>query len=515
MTQDSNLPDDGIDRAKLKLTFVAVASVLLLASLGQTVVTTALPIIVGDLGGLDQMAWVITAYLMAATVGAPVFGKLGDLYGRKKVLQIGIGVFLAGSLISALSGSIWMLVAGRFVQGLGGGGLIVVSMATVADVVPPRQRGRYQGILGSVFGLSTVIGPLAGGFIVQHFHWSWMFLLNLPLGLIAFTILAIVLDSLPPRRKPVIDYLGAGLLTVSLSLAVIIASLGGNPVPWTSPVMMALIVALVVAFGAFIAAEHRAQEPILPLQLFRINNFVVSNTVGTIIGVAMFGTITFVPMFMQVVKGMSPAASGLFVFPMMLGMISTSTLSGIFMSRTGRYRILPIWSTLLLAVAMGALSRLSPDTPNWTIVACVLAAGIGIGPVMGVGVTAIQNAVPVSMVGVGTASANMFRLIGGSLGTSLFGAIFAHGLTRELGGALGGASPRALSAQTIAAMEPELQARVAEGIAHALQPVFLIGAAMACLACLVALLMVELPLADRIPAREAKAPEGPAGVPAE
>ncbi|WP_425052135.1 MDR family MFS transporter [Psychromarinibacter sp. S121] len=512
MSQDLHTHPDGVDRAKLKLTFLAVVSVLLLASLGQTVVTTALPIIVGELGGLDQITWVITAYLMAATVGAPVFGKLGDLYGRKRVLQIGIGVFLVGSLLSAAAGTIWMLVLGRFVQGLGGGGLIVVSMATVADVVPPRQRGRYQGILGSVFGFSTVIGPLAGGFIVQHFHWSWMFLLNIPLGLLAFTILAIVLESLPPRRKPVIDYAGAGLLAATLSLAVVIASIGGNPVPWTSPVMLALYAALAVAFGAFITAEYRAKEPVLPLQLFRINNFVVSNTVGTIIGVAMFGTITFVPMFMQVVKGLSPAASGLFIFPMMLGMITASTLSGIFMSRTGRYRILPVFSTLLLAVAMGALSTLSPSTPNWMIVVCVLAAGIGIGPVMGVGVTAIQNSVPGHMVGVGTASANMFRLIGGSLGTALFGAIFAHGLTRELGSALGGANPRGLTAQAIAAMDPELQAQVGLGIAHALQPVFLIGAVMACLACLVALLMVELPLSDRVPDRNS---DEPAAVPAE
>ncbi|MDF0599812.1 MDR family MFS transporter [Psychromarinibacter sp. C21-152] len=498
-------PPEGVDRARFRLVFLAIASVLFLASLGQTVVTTALPIIVGELGGLDQIAWVITAYLAAATVAAPVFGKLGDLYGRKRILQVGIGVFLLGSLISALSPNIWVLVAGRFVQGAGGGGLIVVSMATIADVVPPRQRGKYQGLMGAVFGVSTVVGPLAGGFIVQHLHWSWMFLANLPLGLLAFGIIAAVLDGLPPRRIPVLDYAGAVLLTVSLSLAVIIASTGGDLVPWTSPVMWALIAALVAAFGAFIAAERRAAEPILPLELFRVNNFVVSNTVGLITGVAMFGTITFLPMFMQVVKGLSPAMSGLFIFPMMLGMITASATAGQIMSRTGKYRMLPVWSTMLLAVAMGLMASLTTGTPNGLIAAYTAMAGIGIGPVMGVGVTAIQNAVPVGMVGVGTASANMFRLIGGSLGTAIFGAIFAYGLTRELGGVLGGANPRGLSAQTIAGMDPAVQARVAEGIAQALQPVFLIGAVMACLACLVALMMVELPLSDRMP-EEARHP---------
>lgn len=487
------------DGAKLKLVLVAVASVLFLASLGQTVVTTALPIIVGELGGLDQITWVITAYLLAATVGAPVFGKLGDLFGRKAILQVGIGVFLAGSLICALSPNLWMLVAGRFVQGLGGGGLIVVSMATVADVVPPRQRGRYQGLLGAVFGLSTVIGPLAGGFIVQHVHWSWMFLANLPLGLVALVILVAVLDTPAPRRRAAIDYSGAALLTAFLSLAVVIASIGGNPLPWTDPGMLILVLAAISALGAFVFAESRAAEPILPLPLFRVNNFVVSNIVGLITGVAMFGTITFIPMFMQVVKGLSPAASGLFIFPMMLGMIFASAMAGQIMSRTGRYRMLPVWSTLLLAAAMWLLSGIGPGTPNWRLAVYVALAGLGIGPVMGVGVTAIQNAVPQAMVGVGTASANMFRLIGGSLGTALFGAIFAHGLARDLGTTLAGTGPRSLSAQQIAAMDPALRLQVTEAIAQALQPVFVIGAAMACLASFVALMIVELPLSDHMP----------------
>lgn len=502
MAEQSPTAADGIDYAKLRLVFAAVCSVLFLASMGQTVVTTALPIIVGELGGLDQITWVITAYLLAATVGAPVFGKLGDLYGRKIVLQSGIGVFLLGSLVCASAGTLWMLVAGRVVQGLGGGGLIVVSMATIADFVPPRQRGRFQGYLGGVFGLSTVVGPLAGGFVVEHFSWEWIFLANLPLGLLAFIVLAVVLETPAPKGKQGLDYAGAILLAALLSLAVMIASLGGTTVPWSSPTMLVLFLGAALALAGFVFAEARSREPILPLPLFRINNFVVSNCVGFITGTAMFGTITFVPMFMQVVKGMSPGTSGLFIFPMMLGMIGASTGAGQIMSRTGRYKYLPVVSTLLLGASMTCMAMVTAQTPNLLIALFVFAAGLGIGPVMGVGVTAIQNAVPMTMVGVGTASANMFRLIGGSIGTALFGAIFASGLSRELGPVteqLGGLDPRGLTAQVIAKMDPSTQALVSDGIAAALHPVFWIAAVMGCIASVVSLLLTEHPLQDGMP----------------
>ena len=499
-------PDSAPDSARVRLIVLAAASVLFLASLGQTVVTTALPTILSDLGGLSQITWVITAYLMAATVGSPVLGKLGDLFGRKAVLQVGIGVFLVGSVLCALAPNLWALVAGRAVQGLGGGGLIVVSMAAVADAVPPRQRGRYQGMLGSVFGVSTVIGPLAGGFIVQHAPWEWLFLMNVPLGLAALAALSYGLPSAGTRKRPSIDYTGAGSLALVLSLAVISASLGGSIFAWSSPEMMGMIAAVLLALAVFIYVETRAKEPILPLQLFRINNFVVSNTVGLIVGTAMFGTITFVPFFMQVVKGMSPALSGMFTFPMMVGIIGASFASGQVMMRTGRYRLLPVFSTMLLAVAMISLATTGPDTPNWRVVISMIMTGLGIGPVMGVSVTAIQNAVPLSMVGIGTASANMFRLIGGSVGTAIFGAIFAMGLTRQLGGMLGGTNPRALSKEMIAAMDPATRDAVINGIASALHPVFWIAAVMACIACVVSLLMVERPLEDRMPMPANRAP---------
>ena len=499
MTESIPSSPDQPEPRRLVAIFLAVSAVLFLASLGQTVVTTALPVILGDLGGLDQITWVITAYLMAATVSAPVFGKLGDLLGRKVMMQAGIGIFLAGSVLCAAAPELWVLVVGRFVQGLGGGGLIVSSMATVADSVSPRERGRYQGILGSVFGLSTVVGPLAGGFIVQHFPWQWIFLINVPLGLAALTVLTIAVGRSPKRERVSIDYAGAATLTAVLSLTVLTASLGGSVLPWGSPLMVALVVAVLAALALFIRIESRSEEPILPLQLFRINNFVVSNSVGLIVGVTMFGTITFVPFFMQVVKGMSPAASGLFVFPMMAGLIGASTLAGQIMARTGQYRMLPVASTALLALALVSMALTDAHTPNWWIAVTMVLVGLGIGPTMGVGVTAIQNAVPPQMMGIGTASANMFRLIGGSVGTAAFGAIFAAGLQRQLGGVLAGGSPRGLTNEMIMAMDPEMQEIVTQGIAAALHPVFWIACVMALLACGISLLMIELPLQDKVP----------------
>ncbi|MEM8729621.1 MAG: MDR family MFS transporter [Pseudomonadota bacterium] len=491
---------------RLLAVFLAVSAVLFLASLGQTVVTTGLPVILSDLGGLDQITWVITAYLMAATVGAPVFGKLGDLFGRRIVMQAGIAVFLVGATICALAPDLWVLVAGRFIQGFGGGGLITSSMAAVADNVSPRERARYQGILGSVFGLSTVVGPLAGGFIVQHFDWQWIFWLNLPLGAAAWAVLVWAAAPSPRRDSVTIDYAGAAALTAVLSLTVLAASLGGTIVPWGSLWMMVLFAAILAALWCFVRIEQRAVEPILPLHLFYINNFVVANSVGLIVGVTMFGTITFVPFFMQVVKGLSPASSGLFVFPMMAGLIVSSALAGQVMARTGRYRMLPVVSTALLALGLAALALMTAQTPNGWIVAMMILVGLGIGPTIGIGVTAIQNAVPPDMVGIGTASANMFRLIGGAVGTAAFGAIFAAEFQAQLVGLLD-AAPRGLTKEMIAAMEPVLQESVRAGIAAALHPVFWIACGLACLACLVSLSMIELPLRDDGPAAGDAAPQ--------
>ncbi|MGR3500381.1 MAG: MDR family MFS transporter [Limimaricola soesokkakensis] len=479
-----------------RLAIWAVAVTLFVASTGQTIVSTALPVITADLGGLNRMTWVVTAYLLASTVGAPIFGKLGDLFGRKAVMQAGLGVFTLGALICGVAPSMEVLIAGRAVQGLGGGGLIVVAMAVVADLLPPRERSRVQGALGGVFGLSTVVGPLVGGFLVQSLGWHWIFFANLPVVAVAWVVLQSALRGRAPGARPRIDVAGAALLTATLSGLVLVTSMGGTVLGWGEPAMLALIGATLASLMGFLFVESRAVEPILPLSLFRLNAVAVVNAAGLLVGMAMFGTITFLPLYLQVVQGVSPVLSGMFLLPMMGGLIGASMVSGRVMGRTGRYKALPVASTALLALAMLGLSRLGPETPLWQVVALMTATGLGIGPMMSVGVAAIQNAVPRSMLGVGTASANMFRLIGGSLSTSIFGAVFGAGLAQNLAGRVEGAGLGTISRDSVMALDPQLRETVLAGFAAALDPIFLLAAGIATLAFAVTLLLREVPLAE-------------------
>ena len=481
--------------ARTGLVLVAVGATLLFASLGQTIVSTAMPVMVAELGGVDHITWVITAYLLASTIGAPVSGKLGDLYGRKAVIQGGILVFVAGAVICGMAQSMGMLIAGRAVQGLGGGGLIVVSMAVVADVLPPRDRGKAQGLLGAVFGVSTVIGPLIGGFLVEALSWHWIFFANLPVGLFAFLVLGAALETPVRGARKALDFAGAGLLATILSVAVLGSNLGGTVLPWGSAQFLGLVALGIAAFLGFVLVERRAEEPILPLGLFRNNTFLVVNSVGFMVGVAMFGTITFIPLYLQVVQGVSPAVSGLFLTPMMAGLIASSTGAGLIMARTGRYKLMPVISTALLAVAMMMLSTITEGTSLWVVASAMVFVGLGLGPVFSIGVAAIQNAVPREMLGVGTASANMFRLIGGSVGTAAFGALFGSGLSENLAGVLPGeGSIRSIGADTVVSLPPEAAAQVQHGFAMALHPIFWIAAAVALAACVISMRLRELPL---------------------
>ncbi|MDT0682663.1 MDR family MFS transporter [Roseicyclus sp. F158] len=484
------------------MVLAAVALSLLFASLGQTIVSTALPIIAADLGGIDNLTWLITAYLLASTVAAPVSGKLGDLFGRKAVMQGAIAIFVVGAVIAGLAPSMGVLIAGRAVQGLGGGSLIVVSMAVVGDVLPPRDRGKAQGILGAVFGVSTVLGPLIGGFLVEALSWHWIFFVNMPVGALAFVVIAAALETPAPGIRPRIDYAGAASLAAFLSAIVLIANMGGSAVPWVSGTMALLLAIAVGALVGFVAAERRASQPILPLELFGNNTFLVVNGVGFFVGVAMFGTITFMPLYLQVVQGVTPTVSGLFLLPMMGGLIAASTAAGQLMSRTGRYKLLPIISTAILAVSLLTMTVLSSETPLWVIAAGMLGIGLGLGPVFSVGVAAIQNAVPPQMLGVGTASANMFRLIGGSIGTAAFGAIFASGLSANIAGHISGdlsGGVRSVSAEMVASLPAADRVTVLEGFSNALHPIFFAGAVLAILACLLSLRLRELPLGTTLP----------------
>jgi EmrB/QacA subfamily drug resistance transporter len=483
------------------LIITAVAVVLLLASLGQTIVSTALPTIVGELGGLDHLTWVVTAYLLSSTVVAPIYGKLGDLYGRKIVLQVAIVIFLTGSVLSGFANSMTVLIISRALQGLGGGGLMVVAMTVVADVIPPRERAKVQGVFGGVFSLSTIVGPLLGGFIVEHFSWHWIFFVNLPLGLLALGVISVAFRVRPAHQLHKIDYLGAVLLTAGLSAIVLFTSLGGSTLPWGSMPIVSLIALAVICLIAFVFVEQRAAEPVLPLTLFRNDIFTVASSVLFIVGLSMFGSITFLPLFLQVAKGISPTESGLQLLPMMLGLLGASTLAGQVMGRTGRYKLLPILGTAVMTVGLLLLSTMTADTNPLLISLFMFIVGAGIGPVMTVGVTATQNAVSRDILGVATAGATLFRQIGGSIGVSVFGAIFSNRLAAEMAGLIPGTSEgtaHSISASMVASLPPEIRGPVLAAFANALHPVFYVASGAGFIAFCLSWLLREIPLASSV-----------------
>ncbi len=466
--------------SRRRLIFGALLLVLFVASLDQTIVSTALPTIVGDLGGLQHLSWVVTAYLLASTVVAPLYGKLGDLYGRKRVLQVALVLFLAGSALCGLAQSMPQLIAFRAVQGLGGGGLIVVTMAVVGDLVAPRDRGRYQGLFGGVFGVSTVAGPLLGGFFVDNLSWRWIFYINLPLGAVALAVISAAFRSPQTTERHRVDYLGTVVLAAGLSGIILYTSLGGTTYPWDAPGMLAAIVGGVALLALFPLVESRATDPILPLELFRSETFRTTGAIGFIIGFALFGSVTFVPLYLQVVKGHSPTESGLLMTPMMVGLLVTGIASGLLISRYGRYRPFPIVGTALATAGLYLLSRLGVSTPTREAALYLLILGLGLGLTMQVLVLAAQNAVDHRLLGVATSGASLARQIGGSIGVSVFGAIFTNRLGRELAQRLppGVHAPTHGSPAVVHHLPPVIHAAYIAAYATALHPVFLTAAAV-------------------------------------
>ena len=414
-----------ISHDKVLVIFGGLLLVMLLAALDSTIVATALPTIVNELGGLAHLSWVVTAYLLAQTIVTPIYGKLGDLYGRKRVLQVAIVLFLIGSALCGLSQSMMHLIIFRGIQGLGGGGLMVTTQAVVGDIIPPRQRGRYQGIFGAAFGVASVAGPLLGGYFTSNLTWRWIFYINLPLGILALVVLAATLPAQSSFKRHAIDYLGAGLLAASLAALILVTDLGGDAYSFSSPLMIGLSVVAVVGLIGFIVVERHAAEPILPLRLFRIRDVWVTSAVGLIIGFALLGSVTYLPLFLQIVKGMSPTESGLRMIPLMGGTLFTSILSGQIASRTGRYKIFPIIGTTMVTIALFLISKMTAETTNLTIALLMLLLGFGLGFVMQMLIIAVQNAVEYHDLGVATSNAILFRFVGGSLGTALLGAILA------------------------------------------------------------------------------------------
>ncbi|WP_405947676.1 MFS transporter [Streptomyces prunicolor] len=413
---------------------------LLLAALDQTIVSTALPTIVSDLGGLEHLSWVVTAYLLASTAATPLWGKLGDQYGRKRLFQIAIVIFLIGSALCGAAQNMPQLIGFRALQGLGGGGLIVLSMAIVGDVVSPRERGRYQGLFGAVFGATSVLGPLLGGLFTEHLSWRWVFYINLPVGVVALAVIATALHIPRKSTRHVIDYLGTFLIAAVATCLVLVASLGGTTWGWGSPQIIGLAVLGVVLIAAFVAVERRAAEPVLPLKLFRVRTFTLAAVISFIVGFAMFGAMTYLPTFLQVVQGITPTMSGVHMLPMVFGMLLSSTGSGQVVSRTGRWKVFPIAGTGITALGLLLLHRLDENSSTAEMSAYFFVFGLGLGLVMQVLVLIVQNAVSYEDLGVATSGATFFRSIGASFGVAIFGTVFASRLGDKLTDALRGTS---------------------------------------------------------------------------
>lgn len=492
---------------------------MFLAALDQTVVSTALPTIVGDLHGASHLTWVVTAYLLSSTVSTPLWGKLGDQYGRKVFFQAAIAIFLVGSALSGLSHSMLELIVFRALQGLGGGGLMIGAQTIVGDVVSPRERGRYMGLFMGMFGITTVVGPLIGGLLVDYLSWRWIFYINLPIGALALVVTALAL----PRHasaavrgpRQAVDYLGIVLLSLSATALVLYTSLGGTSEPWGSPMMLGFAVTGVACALLFVRAERRAAEPVLPLGLFRNRVFNATSAIGFVVGFAMFGAMTFLPLFLQIVKGVSPTQSGVRLFPMMGGLLVGSVASGALVSRWGRYKVFPVVGTALMALGLYLMSLIGISTGAWTTAAYMVVFGLGLGLVMQVLVVAVQNAVPYEQLGTATSGSSFFRMVGGSFGTAVFGAIFSNLLTGNLRHSLGGAAlpPGAVSQMDNPALLAKLPAPVHAGLVHGVattvEQVFLIGVPIAAAAFLLSWLLPEVPLRRTI--RTDTVGDGPGG----
>src|SRR5580698_3385053 len=424
-----------ISRRQMNLVFVTVLIAMLLSALDQTIVATALPTIVGDLGG-GHLSWVVSAYLLTDTISTVLAGRLSDQFGRKTILQISAAVFIVASAMCGFAHSMTWLITWRGIQGLGAGGLGVTASAVIADVIPLRDRAKYQGALGSVFGVALVLGPLLGGFFTDHLSWRWVFLINLPIGLIVMALAARTIPKISHDSRPTIDYSGIAFVSLGAAAVTLALSWGGSSYGWGSPTIIGLFAGSVIAFAIFVLVERRAAEPMLPLHLFRNPVFSVTVVLALIVGFAMLGALTFLPTYSQYVKGISPTASGVRTLPLVAGLLGTSMLAGNVVAKTGRYKIFPIVGSLVMAVGLYLFSRLGVETHYWVLAVDMLVFGAGIGLSMQVLTIIVQNTVDFTDLGVATSGVSFFRTLGSSFGTAIFGTIFTTTLTPVLTRAL-------------------------------------------------------------------------------
>ncbi|MCS5733691.1 MDR family MFS transporter [Herbiconiux daphne] len=495
-----------LSQRRVGLIFAALMVAMLLSALDQTILGTALPTIVGELDGVNHMLWVATAYILASTIVMPVYGKLGDLMGRKSLFVIALSIFVFGSIVGGFANSMEWLIAGRAVQGLGGGGLMILSQAIIADVIPARERGKYMGFIGVVFGLSSVAGPLLGGLFTDVLSWRLAFWINVPLG-IAAIIAAVVFIRLPKivnAERPKIDVAGMITLAIAASGLVLTASWGGTEYDWNSPVIIGLIVVTVLAAFAFVMVERKSAEPVIPLSLFRNRNFTLTTLGGLAIGISMFGAIGYMPTFLQIVNSVNATVSGFMLLPMLGGLLVTAIGGGFLVTKTGRYKWMPIVGSLVIAAALVLFSTMRSDTPLPLILFYLTILGLGIGLAMQVLVLIVQNSVPHSQVGTATAGNNFFREIGASLGSAIVGGLFVARLTDQLqdsaasAGAAAGAVPldtNALTPAAINALPAELHQMIVDAYANALSPVYLFLVPLMLVAALLLCFVKEIPLA--------------------
>jgi EmrB/QacA subfamily drug resistance transporter len=489
-----------LGRARMNLVFVTVMLGMLLSALDQTIVTTALPTIVGDLGGAGHMSWVVTAYLLAETISTILAGKFGDMFGRKIMFQISVAVFIIGSAFCGLAQDMEMLIASRAVQGLGGGGLAVTATALIGEVIPLRERGRYQGALGAVFGVTTVIGPLLGGLFTDHLSWRWAFYVNIPIALVVIVMAATTIPRMTERTKVPVDYLGVlfiGLGATGLTLA---TTWGGSMYPWSSPTIIGLFAGSAVAIGLFVFAESRAVAPILPLHLFRSRVFTISSVLSFVVGFAMMGSITYLPAFLQFVDGASATESGLRMLPLVLGLLATAIASGNYVSRTGRYRMFPIAGSIATGLGLYLFSTMDADTPFWLEAVFMLVLGAGIGLMMQILTLIVQNTVSFEYLGAATSGVSFFRTLGGSFGASIFGTLYANQLADRLPAAVmaaGLTDPQAAGdPQALHALPAAQQVPIIAAYAETFQYVFLGAVPFAVLALVIALMMPQVAMRD-------------------